>query len=162
MTTSVTAGRGLMRLCATASTPTGPPPLRPRTNSRTSCPFALEGPAGRCRWCPDARRAVPSGPRWGNGGRAVTPWVARVHVVGIEAEHLLDVSLSAVPTSCARARDEIGAALQGLAIDIAAVALARSEGGTKTLGHALPPSGGPPNGGSRQPPRPTGAHRRRV
>jgi len=59
-----------------------------------------------------------------------------VHVVGIEAEHLLDVSLSAVPTSCARARDEIGAALQGLAIDIAAVALAVSEAVTNAVVHA--------------------------
>jgi serine/threonine-protein kinase RsbW len=59
-----------------------------------------------------------------------------VQVGGIEAERLLELSLSAVPASCARARYEIAAALEGLAVDIAAVALAVSEAVTNAVVHA--------------------------
>jgi serine/threonine-protein kinase RsbW len=74
--------------------------------------------------------------RGGTGGKAVRARVAPVEVGGIEAERLLELSLSAVPASCARARDEIGAALQGLAVDMAAVALAASEAITNAVVHA--------------------------
>jgi serine/threonine-protein kinase RsbW len=57
-------------------------------------------------------------------------------VGGIEAERLLEVSLSAVPASCRRARYEIGAALEGLAVDRDAVALAVSEAVTNAVVHA--------------------------
>jgi anti-sigma regulatory factor (Ser/Thr protein kinase) len=57
-------------------------------------------------------------------------------VGGTEAERLLELSLSAVPASCARARREICAALQGLAIDVAAVELAVSEAVSNAVLHA--------------------------
>jgi serine/threonine-protein kinase RsbW len=55
---------------------------------------------------------------------------------GAEPEVLLDISLSAVPASCAHARHEIGASLQGLAVDLTAVALAVSEAVTNAVVHA--------------------------
>jgi serine/threonine-protein kinase RsbW len=57
-------------------------------------------------------------------------------VGGIQTERLLDMSLPAVPASCGRARDEIRAALEGLAVDMAAVALAASEALTNAVVHA--------------------------
>lgn len=55
---------------------------------------------------------------------------------GSEAEPLLELSLPAVPASCARARHEISAALQGLRVDLAAVGLAVSEAVGNAVVHA--------------------------
>ena len=59
-----------------------------------------------------------------------------MQVGGTQTELLLEVSLSAVPASCARARDEIGMALEGLALDVGRVALAISEAVTNAVVHA--------------------------
>jgi anti-sigma regulatory factor (Ser/Thr protein kinase) len=57
-------------------------------------------------------------------------------VGGTQAERLLELSLPAVPASCARARREICAALHGLAVDAAAVELAVSEAVSNVVVHA--------------------------
>lgn len=105
--------------------------------------FAFDGPGTIASGRPREQRggagagARRIGPRGGDtGGRAVAPWVERVQVGEIEAERLLEVSLSAVPASCARVRHEIGAALEGLAVDLEAVALAVSEAVTNAVIHA--------------------------
>jgi serine/threonine-protein kinase RsbW len=65
-------------------------------------------------------------------------------VVGeTESEHLLELSLSAVPASCSRARRAICAALQGFAVDIAAVELAVSEAVSNVVVHAYRDQDGP-------------------
>jgi serine/threonine-protein kinase RsbW len=57
-------------------------------------------------------------------------------VGGTETELLLELSLSAVPASCARARREIRAALDGMRVNMAAVELAASEAVTNAIVHA--------------------------
>jgi anti-sigma regulatory factor (Ser/Thr protein kinase) len=57
-------------------------------------------------------------------------------VGGIKSERLLDFSLPAEPVSCARARHAIRAALQGAAVDVAAVELAVSEAVSNVVLHA--------------------------
>jgi serine/threonine-protein kinase RsbW len=59
-----------------------------------------------------------------------------MQVGGSEAERVLELSLSAVPASCARARREICAALHGLAVDVAAVELSVSEAVSNVVLHA--------------------------
>jgi serine/threonine-protein kinase RsbW len=64
-------------------------------------------------------------------------------VGGPGAEQLLELSLSAEPASCGRARHEICAALQGRGIDTAAVALAVSEAVSNAVLHAYRDRDGP-------------------
>jgi anti-sigma regulatory factor (Ser/Thr protein kinase) len=70
------------------------------------------------------------------GRRAVALWVPPMLVGGTQAERLLELSLPAEPVSCARARHEIRAALQGAAVDVAAVELAVSEAVSNAVLHA--------------------------
>jgi anti-sigma regulatory factor (Ser/Thr protein kinase) len=55
---------------------------------------------------------------------------------GSETELLLELSLPAVPASCARARHEVCAVLHGVRVDLAAVELAVSEAVTNAVVHA--------------------------
>jgi len=57
-------------------------------------------------------------------------------VGGTKSERLLELSLPAEPVSCARARHEVRAALQGAAVDIAAVELVVSEAVSNAVLHA--------------------------
>jgi len=57
-------------------------------------------------------------------------------VDGTTPERLLELSLPAEPASCARARHEVGAALQGAGVDLAAVELAVSEAVSNAVLHA--------------------------
>ena len=53
-----------------------------------------------------------------------------------EAERLLEFSLSAVATSCAQARHNVSAVVQGRGVDVAAVELAVSEAVSNVVLHA--------------------------
>jgi anti-sigma regulatory factor (Ser/Thr protein kinase) len=57
-------------------------------------------------------------------------------VGGTERDLLLNLRLSAVPASCAHARREISAVLEGFALDVAAIELAVSEAVTNVVVHA--------------------------
>jgi serine/threonine-protein kinase RsbW len=59
-----------------------------------------------------------------------------VVVGGTKSERLLELSLPAEPTSCARARHEVRAALHDAAVDVAAVELAVSEAVSNAVLHA--------------------------